>query len=164
MVAIARQRSEQAQATAGFETADALELPFEADHFDCARSERVFMYLDDPEHAASELIRVTQPGGVVIVSDADLETSFWSFPGLDHTVLHRTKRLMAEGVRNGRIGSDLPRLMKQAGLTNIQLRTDVVTITDSDVALDGMGATIHRAALRFRSIDQGRRRGIDSSR
>ena len=54
---------------------DAHALPFPAGTFDAARADRVFLFLRDPAVALAELIRVTKPGGRLVVSESDLETA-----------------------------------------------------------------------------------------
>ena len=46
-------------------------MPFATGSFDAARSERLFQHLLQPERALAEMIRVTKPGGWVVVADAD---------------------------------------------------------------------------------------------
>jgi len=48
-----------------FRTADAQNLPFEADLFDAVISESVTAFPQDPQRAVSEYVRVTKPGGYV---------------------------------------------------------------------------------------------------
>jgi SAM-dependent methyltransferase len=73
MVAEANERA-SAAGLAGrvtHEHADAGSLPFDDDSFDSCRSERVFQHLPDPAAALAELIRVTRPGGRIVVLDTD---------------------------------------------------------------------------------------------
>ena len=51
--------------------ADAAALPFDDDFFDACRSERVFQHLPDPAAGLAEMIRVTRPGGRIVVLDTD---------------------------------------------------------------------------------------------
>jgi SAM-dependent methyltransferase len=51
--------------------ADAAALPFDDDFFDASRSERLFQHLPDPAAGLSEMIRVTAPGGRIVVLDTD---------------------------------------------------------------------------------------------
>src|SRR5207249_1129696 len=57
-----------------FRLADAHRLDFADNTFDGARCDRTFMHLDDPRRALAELIRVTRPGGAVVVFEVDFET------------------------------------------------------------------------------------------
>ncbi|MEM8621549.1 MAG: methyltransferase domain-containing protein [Actinomycetota bacterium] len=73
MVAEANERARAAELSerVTHEHADAASLPFEDDFFDACRSERVFQHLLDPAAALAELIRVTRPGGRIVVLDTD---------------------------------------------------------------------------------------------
>ena len=51
--------------------ADAVALPFDDDFFDACRSERLFQHLSDPQRGLAEMIRVTRPGGRIVVLDGD---------------------------------------------------------------------------------------------
>lgn len=53
------------------EHADAASLPVDDDSFDSCRSERVFQHLPDPSAGLEELIRVTRPGGRIVILDTD---------------------------------------------------------------------------------------------
>ena len=52
--------------------AQRLDLPDHA--FDVARTERTFMHLEATERALAEMIRVSRPGGKVVVFDFDWDT------------------------------------------------------------------------------------------
>lgn len=68
-----------------FRTGDAMALPFEDDTFDVVHAHQVLQHLSDPVAALREMRRVTRPGGVVAVRDADYSAMTW-FPlsaGLD---------------------------------------------------------------------------------
>jgi SAM-dependent methyltransferase len=53
-----------------FQTADVTALPFADATFDGARSDRTIQHVGSPEEAIRELLRVTRPGGRVVLSDA----------------------------------------------------------------------------------------------
>ncbi len=75
-------RAEAASAGAGnveFRTGDAYALPFEDGSVDVAHAHQVLQHLGDPVAALRELRRVTRPGGVVAVRDADYAGMTW-FP------------------------------------------------------------------------------------
>ncbi len=139
MIQIAHKRAEDRGVDAMFQVADAQHLPFQDGQFDAVRSERVFMYLQDMDQAAKELVRVTKSGGLVVVTDADLETVFWDVEGVDPSVLRRFVTSAVDGVPNGRAGSELHRILKRAGLTDIEVRTDVVVTYDAEIGMERMG-------------------------
>lgn len=51
-----------------FRVANAEQLPFEDDAFDCVVSTRVFQYISDPQKAMQEVVRVLKPNGRVTIS------------------------------------------------------------------------------------------------
>jgi len=75
-------REEAAQAGADnvtFQVGDAYALPFPDASFDVVHAHQVLQHLTDPVAALRELRRVTRPGGVVAVRDADYSGMTW-FP------------------------------------------------------------------------------------
>src|SRR5262249_50798823 len=64
---------------------NATQLPYPDNTFDSCRSERVFQHLEQPEQALAELVRVTKPGGWVVIADADWAsmTYFSTLPELE---------------------------------------------------------------------------------
>lgn len=57
--------------------AEAGELPFEDGAFDVVHAHQVLQHLTDPVAALREMRRVTRPGGVVAVRDADYAAMTW---------------------------------------------------------------------------------------
>jgi ubiquinone/menaquinone biosynthesis C-methylase UbiE len=110
---------------------DVTRLPFAADAFDVAWTSLVLHHVEDPRAALRELSRVVAPGGTVAVLDGDDAASVpflpWS-PDLEERVRAAIWRGAAENY-GGRLdytifpylGRDLPRLMREAGLTEIAL-------------------------------------------
>ncbi len=68
---------EQGVEHARFQVADAYELPFDDDSFDVVHAHQVLQHLTDPVAALREMRRVTRPGGVVAVRDADYAGMTW---------------------------------------------------------------------------------------
>ena len=60
-----------------YAVADIHDLPFEDDSFDVAHAHQVLQHVADPVQALRELARVTRPGGLVAVRDADYAGMFW---------------------------------------------------------------------------------------
>ncbi len=54
-----------------FQQCDAQYLPFANDSFDCCRSERLFMHLENPLQVLTEVRRVTKSGGKIVIIDTD---------------------------------------------------------------------------------------------
>jgi arsenite methyltransferase len=68
-----RAREERVEAKVEFRTADVLDLPFEADHFDVVFAESVLIFVEDKARAIRECVRVIKPGGYV-----GLNEGFWT--------------------------------------------------------------------------------------
>jgi len=100
---------------------DACDLPFPDGTFAAVRSERVVEHVDDPAQALREMVRVTAPGGQILVADPD--HGMWS-PDLDVPV-ELSRRVMtwwAEHVPNPWAARQLPRLLAEAGAVDIRVQ------------------------------------------
>lgn len=96
MVTRANERAREAgvQAWVSHIESDATTLPFDDGSFHSCRSDRVFQHLTDPERALDEMIRVTRPGGWIVLADPDQGTASIDTP---HFEIERTlMRLRAE--------------------------------------------------------------------
>lgn len=59
---------------ASFYVADAMNLDFDSQSYDATYSRFVFQHIKDPRKVLRELIRVTKPGGRLMIEDCDLFT------------------------------------------------------------------------------------------
>src|SRR6202023_3005320 len=75
MIAQARKKAAERQATIRYEEADAEQLPFAAASFDIAVSRHLLWTLPHPERAMDEWIRVLRPGGRLIMVDSEAAAS-----------------------------------------------------------------------------------------
>lgn len=119
MIAVARQRSENCDLPIEFATGDAHRLDFADDRFDASRADRIFMHLDEPAQALREMMRVTRPGGRVLVYEVDFETIT-----VDHPDRARTRKIVqtwCDGFRNGWLGRHVPELFRAAGLQEVHI-------------------------------------------
>jgi ubiquinone/menaquinone biosynthesis C-methylase UbiE len=109
--------------------ADALSLPFIDDEFDATRSERLFEHLLQPEKALAEMVRVTKPGGWVVVLDTDWGTASMHSTYID--IERKLTRLLAEQrLNNGFSGRRLYGQFKKQGLQEITIGTFMLFTTD----------------------------------
>ncbi len=98
--------------------AQAEALPFATDSFDSSRSERLFQHLLRPARVLAEMIRVTRPGGHVVVLDTDHGT--WSVDTAEADIERRLTRFKSDNFgHNGYAGRQLRRLFHEAGLGEI---------------------------------------------
>ncbi|WP_083864931.1 methyltransferase domain-containing protein [Nocardia brevicatena] len=131
MLAVARERAEEAGASARFVEGTAYRLPFPDDSFDAVRCERVFQHLDDPAAATAEIARVLRPGGRVLLVDSDWRTSI-IHPG-DPEVLDRLTTAMLSETPNPTSGRRLRGLLTAAGFVIDDMGSEAV-IWDESIA------------------------------
>lgn len=146
LVTEARKRAEAAGVPVTFHEGDLYQLPLETDTIDRARTDRVFQHLEQPAEALAELIRVTKPGGWVVVAEVD-----WGTLVLDHPMVELTDKIAAfyrDRQPNGRAGRGLYRLFKKSPLTQVEVYADAVCITDWTIArfIWGIDAMLNKVA------------------
>jgi SAM-dependent methyltransferase len=118
-----------------FITGDAYKLPFSDDFADLVMCQTLLMHLEKPEPALSEMIRVAQPGGLIICQEPDnlsstLVKHYSSLPELDleEQLLCKKVALICSrgrinlGLGDNGIGPKIPGIMKKLGLTEIGIR------------------------------------------
>ena len=89
--------------------ADACALPFDDDSFDACRCDRTLQHVADPQRALAEMVRVTRPGGVVLVSE------------VRHRVQGGVSLSPEDAERALKFGLMLPLFLQQSGLTDIDV-------------------------------------------
>lgn len=111
-----------------FAVGSATNIPFPDDTFDVTHAHQVLQHLNDPVAALREMRRVTKPGGIVAVRDADWEGMIW-FPRLEgieewrQSYLRLTKAMGTEAIA----GRQLHVWAKKAGF----LREDIKITTST---------------------------------
>jgi ubiquinone/menaquinone biosynthesis C-methylase UbiE len=144
MIGVARRRAEALDVPVEYRVGDALNLPFPDAVFDGCRVERVLQYLDDPDRALAEMVRVTVPGGRVVASEIDWDTFVCDVPGLDRGIWRRGIGAISDGAGNGWMGRELRRRLLEAGLREVTSEGTAVVITDAETLL---GDLVLRSSL-----------------
>jgi ubiquinone/menaquinone biosynthesis C-methylase UbiE len=99
---------------------DAHALPLPDAAFEAARADRVLIFLRDPRAALAELVRVTKPGGRIVVTEGDLGTS-----AVDVGDVETTRAILAaaaDEMPNGWIGRQVRAMFVDAGLDEVDVR------------------------------------------
>jgi SAM-dependent methyltransferase len=156
MIAEANHRAQQA-GVAGWVThqqGDAMALPYATGTFDGCRSERLFQHLEYPERVLAEMVRVTKPGGLVVVLDTD-----WGSFSIDTDEIdieRRLARVKAERcLHGGYAGRGLYRYFRAQGLSDIHLDVLPTYFTDYQIARYAVQLDVmEREALRTGVITQ----------
>lgn len=121
MIAIAKQKTTAAELNhiVIHETHDATRLPYADNTFDSCRIERVLQHLVDPEKAIAELIRVTKPGGHIVIADTDWGSMAYcsSIPHIEAKIHNAYRHKFA---LNPLMGRQLYQMMHKANLVNVK--------------------------------------------
>jgi ubiquinone/menaquinone biosynthesis C-methylase UbiE len=131
VLAVARRVAAEIGVNARFEVADAAALPFADGCFGACRADRTLQHVPDPATAVAEMVRVTVPGGIVLIS----ETRNHVAESVGHE-LSALSQVLALGPARGEglawVGFMLPLAMQQAGLTDIRIESVKGTLDDPE--------------------------------
>jgi SAM-dependent methyltransferase len=118
--------------------ADAQRLPFGAGTFDGCWIDRVLQHLDSPEQAVDELIRVTAPGGRVVLADPDYDTQVLDIADQQlgrRELLYRADHML----RHGTLAHRHAGLLAARGGTDIQVEAQTLVVRDAQTVDNVMG-------------------------
>ncbi len=132
--------------------ADAADLPFEENSFNAARSERLFQHLANPAAALAEMVRVTRPGGWIVVLETDYSTL--SIESEETDLERRLARLAAEQVRSGYAARQLYRLFLQQRLASVSVEIRPQQFTSYALVRAGWLDAVERSALERNHISE----------
>lgn len=124
----ARRRTGASTPHVEFHGGDIERLAFDGASFDGVTCERVFQHLTTPDAALAELVRVTRPGGRVVVIDTDW--GMHAIHGADPRLTTRVLEGWASNAANGWSGRRLPGLFADAGLRDRAVVAETLTSTD----------------------------------
>ncbi|HKY14654.1 MAG TPA: methyltransferase domain-containing protein [Microthrixaceae bacterium] len=113
--------------------AEALDLP--DDSFDACRSERMLQWLDHPDRAIVEMVRVLRPGGRLVVTDTDWRTLQVDLPDVEATTA-TLEALHAFRGQQSRAGGRLLNLCRDADLVELDVTAVAHVWTEWDVDHD----------------------------
>lgn len=124
MITEARRRASGLDLNISFDTGDAADLPYEDASFDACRAATVLQHVPDPGRVVREMARVTRPGGRIAALEFDQGTTILDHPdrGTTQTIL----RTFDDALAQGWAGRQLPRLFRQAGLTDVSANPSVM--------------------------------------
>jgi len=125
----ARRRTGDSAVHVEFRSGDISQLGFDDATFDGVTCERVFQHLDTPDAALAELVRVTRPGGRIVVIDTDW--GMHAIHGADPHLTSRAVECWASNAANGWSGRRLPGLFVDAGMREPVVVAETFTTTDA---------------------------------
>jgi ubiquinone/menaquinone biosynthesis C-methylase UbiE len=149
MVATATERSAEAGLPLAFEVGDAHQLEFPDQTFDRVFAVLVLVHVDDPVRVLREMVRVTRPGGRIVVHEPTTGTQ--SFFGVDVQATRALIDALARQWRNGWIGLQMLQLFRDAGLTNVTVEPTTLTSR----SLQAVTARMHYRDAVDRAIQDG---------
>jgi ubiquinone/menaquinone biosynthesis C-methylase UbiE len=117
MLEAARARAALTDLPVEFQLGDVYALVCADGVFDGCRADRLFHHLSEPDRALDELIRVTKPGGRIVLFDPDFDASV--IATADKAVARQVIHAICDRVRAGAESRNHFARMRRAGLTDI---------------------------------------------
>jgi len=140
-----------------FRTGDVKALPFPNNSFARCRIDRVLQHVPQPGQAISELVRVLEPGGLLLAYDNDWET--FSVEPSSPDISGLLENMWSDSFTNKWIGRELSDYFIRAGLSEIGVYPARCVIRDFETAdrVYNLRETARRAAAeRIITENQGR--------
>lgn len=128
MVRAARERGRKTNLPVSFFQSDIHHLAFADNTFNRCRSDKTFQHLSNPYQALLELIRVTKPGGKIVIADPDHETLVIDTPYRE--VNRRFAQFRSDAFEGGGIAHQLYRFFIECGLENVVVEPLTSVYTD----------------------------------
>ena len=150
MLAEARRRTGTTTVPVEFRRGDVTRLELDDTSYDGALCERVFQHLACPAAAMGELVRITRPGGRIVVVDTDWDLH--AIHGADRALTATIVESWAGNAANGLVGRELPALFADAGLRDRTVLAESVTSTDPLRPASAPFTTMAAAAIRAGAV------------
>jgi ubiquinone/menaquinone biosynthesis C-methylase UbiE len=126
MLTAARARVADTQLPVEYILADATQLPFADASFDGCQASRVLGHLREPGQAVAEMARVARPGARVVAADGDLDLTIVEVP--DRALARKMIHAACDQMVQGWMGRQMPRLFKQAELSDIRIEGRIMQL------------------------------------
>ena len=138
MITECKKRSANSGLPVAWVLGDAESLDFADDTFDSCRAERIFGHIDDPRKPLAEMIRVTRPGGRIVIYALDVDA--FIFNGADRALNRKVVHALCDSFRNGWSGRQLPGMVRSSGLvdTFIIPHTIIIPLTTLMTGMEGV--------------------------
>ncbi len=130
MVEEATRRTEGLNLPVRFVQGDLHALAFADAAFDRCFAAGTFQHLDDPRTAAAELLRVTRPGGVIVIVDGDHDTRVIDTPYPD--VTRRFLAFRHSGMASSDVAHRLYGIVRGLGVEGVTVEAMTAIATDYD--------------------------------
>jgi ubiquinone/menaquinone biosynthesis C-methylase UbiE len=117
MIAEAKKRSAGLGLPVEWRVGDANQLDFADEAFDSCRVERLFAHVEDSRKVLAEMIRVTRPGGRIVVYQLDADAFIINIS--DRALNRKVMHAIADSFCNGRAGRQMPGLFRSSELVDI---------------------------------------------
>ncbi len=130
MIAATLERGQNVNLPLTCQVGDVYDLDFAENTFDGCRADRVFHHLAEPRAALAELVRVTRPGGRIVLAEPDCDGILIDSP--DKVVTRQVIQQRSDLYPNGWCGRQLPHLFKEAGLTDLIISPKTLIFDDFD--------------------------------
>jgi ubiquinone/menaquinone biosynthesis C-methylase UbiE len=143
MVAEARRRTVGTGLPIEYRQGDVHRLDVPSNSFDGCRASRVFIYLDDPRQALSEMLRLTRPGGSVVLFEVELDS--WVLDGPDPAVVRKLVHFWADQLKNPWVCRRLPGVFRSLGVRDLSIHPVVGTWVFSMLETFGIHSVMEKA-------------------
>jgi ubiquinone/menaquinone biosynthesis C-methylase UbiE len=117
MIDEAERRASGTELPVSFQQANAAQLPFPDSSFDACQAQTLLGHVRDPFPVVAELVRVTRPGGRIVILDLDQGSTVLDHP--DRAITRTILQALTDSFANGWTGRQLRRLLLQADLQDV---------------------------------------------
>jgi ubiquinone/menaquinone biosynthesis C-methylase UbiE len=126
MIDAARRRASGTGVPVSFSQADAADLPFPDGHFDACQAQTLLGHVADPVPVVAELVRVTRPGGRIVLLDLDQGSTVLDHP--DRATTRVVLQALTDGFANGWVGRQLRRLLLRADTREVTVEVTTMDL------------------------------------